>query len=151
MAPKRGKRAVGAGAPGGMPWTPPAADLSSFLSDKLPAQAKRPTNTLQLTSTQEPPSAALEPLLRRDAPAVKARKRGNLDAALEAASSNESRQLAIDRYERDTAAASARPSRASVWKTWETVHAKWHGPLVPALPLTPDKIKCVAAALKAGG
>ena len=68
-----------------------------------------------------------------------------------AASSASSRSDALARLDADASASSAKASLKSTWKSWETIHHTWFGLSVPTTPLTVEKIKAVAAAMKAGG
>ena len=61
------------------------------------------------------------------------------------------RELLLSELDADVSANSAKMSLASLWRTWNCLHAEWHGDSVPALPLTPDKIKAVAALMKFRG
>ena len=96
------------------------------------------------------------PLLakRKDAPFIRENQnRGSLALALEACRSSESRQQALDTYEARTRAESSHSSVKSLWKTWQAIHNEWYGHDDidhPVLPLTPDSIKAVSAALIKG-
>ena len=88
---------------------------------------------------------------RRDTPVWNPSFRGSLDRALGAAISPSCRDQALADLERDVHAPSARGPQASYFRTWETLHYRWFGDDVPALPLTVEKIRCVSALLKGGG
>ena len=87
---------------------------------------------------------------RADAPVLKKAKKASIDLAIAAAATTESRIAALDDFEFDKVANSARAARISIWNTWIRMHRAWFGEAVPVLPLTVCKIKAVAALFKAG-
>ena len=88
--------------------------------------------------------------VRKDAPCVKHTVRGSKTAALEAASSNTQRIEALGDFEQDAYARSSLGPRATLLNTYVLFHDQWFGEQVPAFPLTPNKIACVAAMFKQG-
>jgi hypothetical protein len=128
------------------------ADTRPILSQGARSKAA-PSRPPREVATAVAPAVTDTPLLgiRRDAPALKSRKRGNMADALTAASSTDSRNAALRSLHDDTYAATAHGPRASVWRSWVRLHERWFGPDVPPLPLTAMKIQAVAASLKAGG
>ena len=89
-------------------------------------------------------------LCRSDAPVLKKAKKASLELAIAAATTAESRTAALEDFEFDKVANSARAARASIWHTWVRMHQAWFGDTVSVLPLTVSKIKAVAALFKAG-
>eukprot|EP00439_Symbiodinium_sp_Y106_P052514 s2027_g7.t1 len=63
----------------------------------------------------------------------------------------EEKRSALDAYERDFVAASARGPACSVIRTWESMHISWFGGEPPPWPLTPAKIRAVGSIMKARG
>ena len=87
---------------------------------------------------------------RPSAPVVVAPARASIDVALEAASSNASKQLALSEFELAKNANSVKRTRASHWRTYQRLHDAWYSNEVPVLPLTATKIGAVAAMFKSG-
>ena len=87
---------------------------------------------------------------RPAAPVVVAPARASIDAALDAASSIDAKQLALAEFEVAKNANSVKKSRASLWRTYQRLHVAWHSDNVPVLPLTATKIGAVASMFKAG-
>ena len=86
---------------------------------------------------------------RSDAPPVSAKARGSQEEAASAASSEESKRIALTKFEEEKVASSSRKSRASHWRTWQSMHRTWFRD-EHYLPLTTTKIACVSALFKAG-
>lgn len=87
---------------------------------------------------------------RKDAPLALPPSRSSRTDALAAARDEESRRQAMETYASRTFAASGQGTRDSTWKTWSDFHRAWHGPVVPALPLTPDILAHVTAMFISG-
>ena len=51
----------------------------------------------------------------------------------------------------DMVSASSAATVTSLWRTWCEFHCAWFASDVPELPLTGEKVKCVAACFKEGG
>lgn len=88
---------------------------------------------------------------RSSAPLVAISGKASVSRALQACSSEENKRASILALENDKVANSAKASRESLWNTWCRMHTAWFGLSIPVLPLTTEKIKCVAAMFKAGG
>ena len=88
---------------------------------------------------------------RGDAPVLRPSKRGCRVAALAAADDLQSKRSALGMLQAQVHASSAQGPLESLWSTWCEFHLKWFGPDVGVLPLTRDKIFCVAAMFKQGG
>ena len=130
----------------------PTGDFRTWSSQLATAQTRitaRPA--MAATGTTPVTSAATAKAARKDAPKVNVRTRGALQAALAAAADPTSRQAAMDAYNEDVCAPSAKASRTSTWSTWCRIHEAWFGPTLDPLPLDAGKIRAVAAAMKAGG
>ncbi len=87
---------------------------------------------------------------RKDAPVFAPSKRGSRAAALEATTNEDSKKRALAALEHDVRATTAASPVDSMLATWEKIHVAWFGEQVPLLPITVEKIKCVAAAFKQG-
>ena len=90
---------------------------------------------------------------RRNEPPVYNKTRGNKATAVAVALDASLRDEALKSYRRDQK--SEGDTSHFNWKTWCEVHDAWWSfdgqAMVEALPLTPKKIECVGAALKASG
>ena len=153
MPPRRRGRNLGVGPSGGFAFSPPSGNLLQWLPASQPQAPPTAATSVTTTSTSARVDAGATPLLgtRSDAPILQLRRRGLLQAALTAASTASSRSEALARLDADASASSAKASLQSIWKSWQTIHHTWFGLSVPATPLTVEKIKAVAAAMKAGG
>ena len=87
---------------------------------------------------------------RNSAPVVITSCRASATKAVEVCASNDTKIAAILSLERDKVANSARASRETHWRTWCRMHVAWFGAAKPVLPLTTEKIKCLASMFKAG-
>ena len=135
---------------------PPPADKKSYRQrthNGSSSKASSSSGVFTPSTVTAATTGASAPLLgiRRDAPTLKTRKRGTMGDALAAASTSQSRSVALRSLQVDTYAATAHGPRASVWRSWIKLHTRWFGSDLPPLPLTVMKIQAVAASLKAGG
>lgn len=89
--------------------------------------------------------------LRRDAPILRLSTRGRRELALAATESPCRRQAAYDELVSHIHAASSSGPQETLWTTWCDFHAHWWGTDMPVLPLTPEKVYCVASMFKRGG
>ena len=86
---------------------------------------------------------------RADFTKVRATRRGDKQAALLAISTPEGRAEALAEFDRDVFAPSGEGVNSGYETTWRDFHRRWFMD-VPAIPLTVDSIRCVAATLKKG-
>ena len=66
------------------------------------------------------------------------------------AQTEEGRQAILRQYDQDTHTAAGHGVRAALMNTWDNIHHLW-APCEPVLPLTPSKIRNVAAHMKHAG
>ena len=86
---------------------------------------------------------------RVTAPVVATPGRASFSGALTAAETDETKTIARHNFEQDKTANSSRSSQATLWRTWQGLHKAWYRSS-DVLPLTPEKIACVASLFKAG-
>ena len=107
--------------------------------------AKTVVESASSSSTQQVvEKARLAP--RKDAPVVRAKKRGCLAAAL-AAGHPDRQDAVLSRLREDEVAKTTAGSKRSRWRTWCRLHENWL-PGVPVLPLTLHSIAVVSAQMK---
>jgi hypothetical protein len=87
---------------------------------------------------------------RTSAPVITTSCRASATKAVEVCSNGDTKRAAILALEIDKVANSARASRDTLWRTWCRMHVAWFGTANPVLPLTTEKIKCLASMFKAG-
>ena len=140
----------------------PDRALATRINDILAGRSSDPASVpppapFSITSPAAALSAPIAPVvpathfqsMRADAPPVASKARGSQDEAAAAASTEESRRLALTKFEEEKVASSSRKSRASHWKTWQSMHRTWFRD-EQYLPLTTTKIACISALFKAG-
>ena len=88
---------------------------------------------------------------RGDHPEVFAPGRADYTLAMDAASSEESRVIALNALQKDFYAASARAPQQSLLSTWLKMHEAWFRGRAPPFPLSMVKLEAVSALMKAGG
>ena len=86
--------------------------------------------------------------MRNDLPAV--RKKANFfeKDIVAVVQSTEAKEQLLAELGTDVRASSSIASTSSTWTTWCTYHEAWFGDETPVSPLTPDKIRAVAACFK---
>ena len=98
-----------------------------------------------------PPPLAPQALgLRKDAPVILPTKRDSMELAMSSSLTPGGRTSAMADRERDMYPTSSEKPMLSHARAWERMHLAWFCPDIPQLPLTPEKLKAVAALFKAG-
>ena len=113
--------------------------LPASSSGSVPTAA----HSVAVASTQFVPS-------RTTAPHTSTPGRASFSEALAVADSAETKLIARTNFEHDKSANSSRASQATLWRTWQGLHKAWFRDTSEPLPLTPEKIACVASMFKAG-
>ena len=88
---------------------------------------------------------------RADFPTVVQRSKGSASGLESQLASGSSRAEALTAYEHDKHAASAHASRGSLLATWTRLLRAWLGPTVSFIPVAPERIAFVGAAMEMRG
>ena len=108
-------------------------------------------------STVVPDPVVEQTRVRRDEPTRVPYTRGNIDRALSAGATEESKRVALETYRQRMYANTSQGPKGSQWNTWCMYHENWFKngiatvQYVSVLPLTPDKIQAVASQMIHGG
>ena len=110
------------------------------------------TRTAPLASVDSRAGSASDRFVtaRASAPAVVEGGKASLQDALGSAANPATRQEARQQFELGKAANSSRSTNASLWRTWQRFHSEWFGATSAPLPLTPEKVSCIATMFKSG-
>ena len=87
---------------------------------------------------------------RPDQPVVKKFKRGSMDLALSAATTDASKREALDDLRANFFSKSNDEPREIQWKRWLQFHGAWFGPRAPPLPLSVVKVEAIASMFRKG-